>query len=72
MPGGKGGPEEGMGNRFLGSKADKRGMDGLIVFITELLTLSRQENVISIVVEEEDQEKSLSMAGKHDHVARYS
>lgn len=31
-------------------------MGGLIVFITELLSVSRQENVISMVVEEEDQE----------------
>ena len=56
MPGGKGGPEEGMGNGFLRSKADKRGMDGLIMFITELLSVIRQENVISMVVEGEDQE----------------
>lgn len=55
MPGGKGGPGEGMGNGFLPNKADKRGMDGLIVFITELLPVSRRENVISIVVEEDQQ-----------------
>lgn len=56
MPGGKGGPGEGMGNGFLRSKADKRGMDGLIMFIAEVLSVSRQENLISMVVEEEDQE----------------
>ena len=56
MPGGKGGPEEGMGNSFLRSKVDKRGMDGLIVFITELLPVGWQKNVISMIVEEEDQE----------------
>lgn len=53
MPGGKGSPREGMGNGFFRSKADKRGMDGLIVFIPGLLPVSRRENVISIVVEEE-------------------
>lgn len=55
MPGGKGGLGEGMGNGFLRSKADKRGMDGVIVFIPEVLPVSRRENVISIVVEEGDQ-----------------
>jgi hypothetical protein len=54
MPGGKGGPGEGMGNGFLRSKADKRGMDGLIAFIPELLPVYRRENMISIVVEEEE------------------
>jgi hypothetical protein len=58
MPGDKGGPGEGMGNGFLRIKADKRGMDGLIVFIPELFPVSRRENVISIVVEEADQEKA--------------
>lgn len=53
MPGGKGGPAEGMGNGFLRSKEDKQGIDGLIVFITALLSVSQQENVISMVVEEE-------------------
>lgn len=58
MPGGKGGPGEDMGNGFLRSKADKRGTDGFIVFITELLPVSRRENVISMVVEgEEGQEE---------------
>jgi hypothetical protein len=57
MPGGKGGPGEGVGNGFLRSKPDNRGIDGLIAFITELLPLSRQENVISIVVEEKDQKE---------------
>lgn len=47
-----------MGNGFLRSKADKGGMDGLIVFIPELLSVSRRENVISIDVEEEDQNKA--------------
>lgn len=71
MLGGKGGPGEGMGNGFLRSKADKRGMDGLIVFITEILPVSRREKVISIVVEEEvDRLRSPSMAGEYDHVAR--
>jgi hypothetical protein len=54
MPGGKGGPGEGMGSGFLRSKADKREIEALIMFITELLPVSRRENVILIVVEEED------------------
>lgn len=59
MPGDKGGPGEGMGNCFFRSRADKRGMDALIVFIPELTPVSRRGNVISIVVEgEEDQEKA--------------
>jgi hypothetical protein len=53
MPGGKGGPE-GMGSGFLRSKADKREIEALIMFITELLPISRRENMILIVVEEED------------------
>lgn len=52
MPGGKGGPEKGMGNGFLRSKAEKRETNGFIVFITELLPVSRRENVMSVVVEE--------------------
>jgi hypothetical protein len=43
-----------MGSGFLRSKADKRSTDGLIVFITELLPVSQRENVISMVVEEEE------------------
>jgi predicted transcriptional regulator len=54
MPGGKGGPRQGMGSGFLRSKADKRGIDGLIAFIRDT-PVSRRENVISMVVEE-DQE----------------
>ncbi|GFF94912.1 hypothetical protein IFM47457_10090 [Aspergillus lentulus] len=46
MSGGKGGPEKGMGNGFLRSKAEKRETNGFIVFITELLPVSRRENVI--------------------------
>ena len=33
-------------------------MDGLIVFIPELPSMSRRENVISIEGEEEDQDKT--------------
>lgn len=33
-------------------------MDGLIVFIPELLSINRYENVISIDVDEEDQNKA--------------
>ena len=53
MPGGKGGPGKGMGNGFLRSKAEKREMNGFIVSITELLPVSRRENVMSVVVEED-------------------
>ena len=50
IPGGKGGPGEGAGNGFLRRKAEKRGMDGLIVFIIpKLLPVSRRENVTLIV-----------------------
>lgn len=47
MPGGNGGPGEGIGNGFLRSKAENRGANGLMVFITELLPVSRGENVMS-------------------------
>jgi hypothetical protein len=43
-----------MGSGFLRSKADKREIEALIMFITELLPVSRRENVILIVVEEEE------------------
>lgn len=52
MSGGKRGPGGGMGNGFLRSRAEKRGLNGLMVFITELL-LSRRERMISLI--EEDQ-----------------
>lgn len=57
MVGDKGGPEEGMGNGFLRSKAHRRGADGLMVFIPELLPVIRPENGISIVVEGGDKER---------------
>lgn len=53
MPGGKGNPGKGMGNGFLRSKAEKQEMNGFIVFITELLPVSRRVNVMSVVVEED-------------------
>lgn len=53
MPGGKGGPWDGMGNGFLRRRAEKRGMNGFIMFITELLAASRRENVMSVVVEKD-------------------
>lgn len=53
MPGGKGGPGEDMGNGFLRMKAEKRGMNGFIAFITELLPVSRRENAMSVMVEED-------------------
>ena len=71
MPGGKGGPGEGMGNGFLRSKADKRGMDSLIAFIPELLPVSQRDSVISVVVEKGG-DQGASTAGKLDHVAQYS
>ena len=51
MQGGKGDPGEGIGNGFLRRKADKREIDSLLVFITELLPVSRRENVISTIIE---------------------
>jgi hypothetical protein len=55
MSGGKGGPGKGIGNGFLLSKAEKREINGFTVFITELLPVTRRENVI-VVVEEEIKE----------------
>jgi hypothetical protein len=52
MPGGKGDLGKGMGNGFWRSKAEKREMNGFIVFITELLPVSRRANVMLVVVEE--------------------
>ncbi|OKO89273.1 hypothetical protein PENSUB_13808 [Penicillium subrubescens] len=78
MPGGNGGPGEGIGNSFLRSKAEKRGMNGFTVFITELLPASRRENVMSVVVEEDQEEAwarvtsrdSRVVTGERDHVVR--
>jgi hypothetical protein len=56
MPGGKGNPGKGMGNGFLRSKAEKQEMNGFIVFITELLPVSRRVNVMSVVVEKKIKE----------------
>lgn len=50
---GKSGPGEGIGNGFLRSKAEKWGLNGLVVFIAELL-LSQHERMITLI-EEEDQ-----------------
>ena len=47
---------------LLRIKAEKRGLSGLIVFIAELV-LSRQESVISMVVER--------ASGESDHVAQF-
>jgi hypothetical protein len=69
MPGGKGGPGEGMGHGFLRSKAEKRGINGFIVFITELLPVSRRKNVVSGCWRRRSR-KSVGMTGEHDHVAR--
>jgi hypothetical protein len=65
MPGGNGGPGEGIGNGFLRSKAEKRGVNGFTVFITELLPASRRKNVMSVVVEE-DQEEAWTRDTSHD------
>lgn len=51
-----------MGNGFLRIKVEKIGLIGLIVFIAELV-LSRQESVISMVVER--------ASGESDHVVQY-
>lgn len=53
MPGGNGSPGEGMGNGFLRSKVEKRGIKGLMVFITELLPVSRWGNVMPVAVEDD-------------------
>lgn len=55
-----------MGNGFLRNKVDKRGINGLMVLIAELLSVSWRKNVISIVLEEEGQEARVT-AGKPWH-----
>lgn len=54
MPGGNGGPGEGVGKGFLRNKADRRGIDGLMVFITDLLPITRRVNMTSTVLVERD------------------
>jgi hypothetical protein len=61
VPGGKGGPGEGIGSGFLRSRADKR-MDGFILYRATVIT--RWENAISVVVVDE-----VEYGGKQDHVA---
>lgn len=54
ISGGKGGPEKGIRNGFLRSNVEKCVINGFAVYITELLSVSRPENVI-VGVEGEDQ-----------------
>jgi hypothetical protein len=55
MPGGKHGLGKDMGNDFLRSKPEKRQMNGLIIFIPDLLPVSRRDSMRSRVVEKEVQ-----------------